>query len=115
MLATFRHRTIIGAAVLLLLLGAVPAARACVWGYRVYCTAPTTKFATRLELASYPTREECSNEARQQCQSTWHWCEYALRNQGKYLFDQNDLDWCRDARRVKSDRLEGFCRAEIIR
>jgi hypothetical protein len=113
--AMLHHRRIIGAAVLVLLLVAAPAVRACVWGYRVYCSAPTTKFAIGLELDAYPTREECSNEARQRCQSTWYWCEYALREQGRILFKQTDLDWCHDARRVKADRLEGFCRAEIIR
>jgi hypothetical protein len=109
------RRGIIGAAVLLLLLIGAPAVRACVWGYRVHCTVPTTKFAIPVERETYPTRDDCWDSARTACQSLARWCAYALRNQGTYQFKQTDLDWCRDALRVKAERLEGFCRAEIIR
>jgi hypothetical protein len=108
------RRGIIGAAVLVLLLGVAPAVRASVWGYRVYCTAPTTLLAIPVEAETYPTRDECSGIARTTCQGLSHWCVMALGDQGNHLYRQTDLDWCRDALRVKADRLDGFCRAVII-
>jgi hypothetical protein len=112
-----RRRGIIGAAALLLLLGAAPAVRASVWGYRVYCTEPTMKMAIPVEHETYPTREECAAYALTTCRRGLpFWCAYALHehDQGNNWFKQTDLDWCGAAVRVKADRLEAFCRAVII-
>lgn len=112
-----RCRGIIGAAILLLLLGAAPAVRASVWGYRVYCTAPTIQLAIPVEVATYPTRDECAPYVLTECrQELPFWCAYFLRehDRGNKWFRQYDLDWCRAALRVKADRLDGFCRAVII-